>query len=96
MSGRTVPTFLPTPEEPVAGVHRSAEAQTKARTQTLPDGTPAHSYQGLLAHLGTRTRTRNTMEITGTTGAFDLLAILTPTQHQAAALIQDHINNHRK
>nr|WP_246223601.1 IS1634 family transposase [Pseudarthrobacter psychrotolerans] len=84
----------PTPEEPVAGVHRSAEAQTKARTQTLPDGTPAHSYQGLLAHLGTRTR--NTVEITGTTGSFDLLAMPTPTQHQAAAHIQDHIHNQRK
>ncbi|WP_434616395.1 IS1634 family transposase [Arthrobacter sp. A5] len=78
----------PVPEEPVASVHRSIAAQTKAHTQKLADGTPARSYQGLLTHLATRTR--NTMNIIGTTGTFELLAVPTPIQHQAAILIQDH------
>jgi hypothetical protein len=84
----------PTPEEPVASVHRSTAAARKASTRTLDDGTPARSYQALLRHLGTRTR--NTMKMTGTTGTFDLLAVPTETQHQAAALIHNHATNYRK
>lgn len=84
----------PTPEEPVASVHRSAAARTKAHTRKLPDGTAPYSYQSLLTHLGTRSR--NTMKTTSAANTFELLAVPTPTQHQATALIQNHLKNHRK
>ncbi|RJT91294.1 transposase, partial [Arthrobacter frigidicola] len=79
---------------PVASVNRSAAAQRKASTQKLDDGNAAHSYQALLRHLATRTRT--TMKRNGTTGTFDLLAVPTETQHQAMTLIHDHAATYKK
>lgn len=46
----------PTPVDPVAPAQRSQAAAAKAATKTTTDGLPAHSYQNLLAHLGTLTR----------------------------------------
>ena len=46
----------PTPIDPVAPAKRSQAAAAKAATKTTTDGLPAHSYQSLLAHLGTLTR----------------------------------------
>ena len=79
----------PVPVEPVAAVHRSTAAADKASTRKLPDGSPAMDYQSLLNHLGTRTR--NTMNVIGSSGSFDLLAVPTPVQHRAMVLIQDHL-----
>src|SRR5579863_2290013 len=43
----------PAPANPVAPAKRSAPAQAKASHQHDQDGRPYHSFQGLLAHLGT-------------------------------------------
>lgn len=40
-----------TPRDPVAPAKRSAAAEEKALSRTLPDGTPAHSFSTLLAEL---------------------------------------------
>ena len=40
----------------VSPAKRSQAAAAKAATKTTTDGLPAHSYQSLLAHLGTLTR----------------------------------------
>lgn len=39
--------------DPVAPAQRSAAARRKAQARTLIDGSPVHSFQTLLAHLGT-------------------------------------------
>lgn len=41
---------------PVAPATRSAQAERKALTHTLPDGTPAHSFRTLLEELSTIVR----------------------------------------
>jgi hypothetical protein len=46
----------PGPVDPVAPAARSGAAERKASNKTTTDGQPAHSYQDLLAHLGTLTR----------------------------------------
>jgi hypothetical protein len=42
--------------DPVAPAKRSADAERKALTHTLPDGTPAHSFRTLLEELSTIVR----------------------------------------
>jgi hypothetical protein len=42
--------------DPVAPAKRSAEAERKALTHTLPDGTPAHSFRTLVEELSTIVR----------------------------------------
>ena len=74
--------------DPVAPAGRSAEADQKAHTHTLADGTPAHSFRTLLEELSTLVR--NTC---GTPGpveyspTFDLLTTPTPLQRHALELI---------
>lgn len=84
----------PTPDNPVTKATRPPHAHTKASTRTLTDGSLARSIQTLLNHLATRTR--NTLQATGTTATFDLTALPTPTQREAQNLINQHTATHRK
>lgn len=84
----------PTPANPVTAATRSPQAQAKASKRTLPDGTPAHSYQSLLRHLATRTR--NTLRANGTEATFELTTLPTPAQRQATELIDHHLQTHGK
>ena len=68
--------------DPVAKAIRSPQAQQKAQTKRTATGSPAHSYQTLLAELGTQTR--NTIRLHGHTGTFEKLT--QPTELQAQAL----------
>ena len=72
----------PDSQDPVAKAVRSPEAERKARTKRTSDGEPAHSYQTLLAELGTQTRNRT--RIAGRTDTFEKLT--QPTTLQARAL----------
>lgn len=83
----------PTPDNPVTTATRSPEAEHKASTRTLDDGTAAHSFQSLLTHLATRTR--NTLRTADTDATFDLTALPTPTQRQATELIDKHLTKWR-
>lgn len=84
----------PIPENPVTAATRSPEAERKASTGTLHDGTPAHTFRTLLGHLATRTR--NTLRAQGTESTFELMALPTPVQRQALDLIDRHLQTHRK
>jgi hypothetical protein len=75
----------PWAEDPVAPAERSPAAEHKARTQRLPDGGPVHSFSTLLAQLATLTKNRLRL-LDGITG-FEKLAIPTPLQRQALALL---------
>jgi len=73
--------------DPVAPAERSAAALTKARTGRLPDGTTVHSFRTLLAELGTLTRNRVVPAGAPDEAAFELVAIPTPLQARALALL---------
>jgi Transposase DDE domain len=75
----------PMPASPVAPARRSAAAQAKASRQHDQHGRPYHSFQGLLAHLGTLTR--NELRFAGTPAAVPVLAEPTSEQRQAFELI---------
>ena len=72
-------------DNPVAPAHRSTDAATKAARKTTDTDLPTHSYQGLLAHLGTLTR--NQVRFAGTDTPVPILAQPTPTQRQAFQLL---------
>jgi hypothetical protein len=75
----------PTRTDPVAPAAKSQAAQRKTLTQTSTKGLPLHSYQGLLAHLGTLTR--NDVQY-GTNGPIiPTLAEPTPVQRRAFQLL---------
>jgi Transposase DDE domain len=72
--------------DPVAPAQRSAAAHRKATRQRLDDGTPAHSFRTLLAHLGTLTRDQ--VVFTDPAGAtIHKLTSPTPTQRRAFELV---------
>jgi hypothetical protein len=72
--------------DPVAPAQRSASAQRKALTRTLPDATPVHSFQTLLAELSSIVR--NTCRIPGENSAsFTLLTTANPKQQRALDLL---------
>jgi hypothetical protein len=76
----------PDRDNPVAPARRSAAATTKAaRKTTTNTDLRTHSYQGLLAHLGTLTR--NQVRFTGTQAAVPVLAEPTDTQREAFRLL---------
>lgn len=83
----------PVPEDPVIKAERSPAATRKASTRTLANQSAAYSFQGLLGHLGTRTR--NTVAVDAVEGSFELLAMPTTTQHRAMELINKHLKTHR-
>jgi hypothetical protein len=72
--------------DPVAPAQRSAAAHRKATRHRLDDGTPAHSFRTLLAHLGTLTRDQ--VVFTDPAGAtIHKLTSPTPTQRRAFELV---------
>jgi transposase len=75
--------------DPVAPAKRSNEATLKARSHTLPDGTPVHSFQSLMEVLATVVR--NTCRTQGRdddSPTFALVTTPTPTQQRALALLE--------
>jgi hypothetical protein len=77
----------PAPADPVAPATRSAAATAKASQHQLHDGTPAHSFHTLLAHLATLTR--DDIVFADPAGVhIQKLTSPTPTQHRAFQLIQ--------
>ncbi len=76
--------------DPVAPAKRSRAAQTKARTHTLPDGTPAHSFATLLGELATIVK--NTCLATPPdqpASTFEAVTRADPKQQQALNLLQN-------
>ena len=73
----------------MAPAERCEAALQKARTQTLPDGTPAHSFRTLLEDLSTIVR--NTC-VTGSgktpTPAFPMVTTANATQQHALQRLQ--------
>jgi len=75
-------------DDPVAPAERSDAALAKAQTQRLPDGTPVHSFGTLLSELGTLTRNRVVPAGAPDEAAFEIVAIPTPLQARALALLE--------
>jgi len=76
--------------DPVAPAERSAPAHAKARTHTLPDGTPAHSFATLLAELSTIVK--NTCLATPPdqpASTFEAVTRANPKQQHALDLLQN-------
>jgi transposase len=73
--------------DPVAPATRSAAAQDKASSHTLPDGTPAHSFATLMSELATVMRnTCRTPDAATNAPTFDILTIAPPLHKRALAL----------
>ena len=70
---------------PVAPARRPASADAKASRQHDQDGSPCHSFPGLLAHLATLTR--NELRFAGAPATVPVLAEPTSQQRQAFELI---------
>ncbi|MCE2392483.1 MAG: transposase, partial [Proteobacteria bacterium] len=65
--------------DPVAPAKRSAAAERKARTGTLDDGTPAHSFRTLLEELSTIVRnTCRTPQAGAAVPTFDIVTSANP------------------
>lgn len=75
----------PTRLDPVGDAHPSTSAKAKAATKRNGTGEPVQSYQSLLEHL--KTLTRSTCRIAGTSVTFDKLSEPTPTQRRVFELI---------
>ena len=71
--------------DPVAPAPRSAAAKRKERTKRTADGGAVHSFQTLLAHLGTLVKNRVTPG--GTHTPFDMLTQPTQLQTRAFSLL---------
>ena len=70
---------------PDAPAERSPQAERKAGTQPLPDGTSVHSFSTLLNELATLTKNR--LRLGHDEARFDKLAEPTPLQQRAFALL---------
>jgi len=77
----------PTRPDPVAPAPRSETAIRKYRTQRTADGFPVHSFQTLLASLGTLVKNRVVPRGGDQRAAFDLLTQPTPLQQRAFDLL---------
>jgi transposase len=74
--------------DPVAPAKRSAAAQSKASTHTLPDGTAAHSFATLMNELATVVRnTCRTPDSAPDAPTFDVITIAPPLHQRALALV---------
>jgi len=73
--------------DPVAPAKRSAAATTKAQTNSLPDGSPARTFKGLLEHLATITLNTCIHPATGVT--FPMTTSPNPTQQKALDLLKN-------
>jgi hypothetical protein len=75
--------------DPVAPAKRSAAAQDKASSHTLPDGTPAHSFSTLMEALATVVRnTCRTPDSAPEAPTFDIVTTAQPLHQRALALAQ--------
>jgi hypothetical protein len=75
--------------DPVAPAQRSAVAQNKASSHSLPDGTPAHSFATLMGELATVVRnTCRSPDAAPDAPTFDILTIAQPLHQRALALAQ--------
>jgi transposase len=70
--------------DPVAPAKRSAAAEEKVVTKTLPDGTPAHSFRTLMQDLSTIVR--NTCRAPGAPAAPPFAVVTTPSAAQQRAM----------
>jgi hypothetical protein len=74
--------------DPVAPAQRSAQAERKAHTHTLSDGTPAHSFRTLLEELSTIVRnTCRTAKASPQVPTFTIVTQANPIQQRALALL---------
>lgn len=71
--------------DPVTPARRSTAATVKARTGTLPDGTPTRTFKGLLEHLATITQ--NTCKHPATGVTFPMTTSPNATQQKALDLL---------
>ena len=78
--------------DPVAPAQRSAQAERKAHTHTLSDGTPAHSFRTLIEELSSIVRnTCRTAKASPQAPTFTIVTQANPVQQRALALL-DTIN----
>ena len=78
-----------TSRDPVAPAERSDEARDKAASHLLPDGTPAHSFATLMAHLATIVRnTCRTLPAEAGTPTFEVTTTSNALQQRALGLVQ--------
>jgi Transposase DDE domain len=75
----------PWADDPVAPAQRSPQAERKAQTQRLPDGSPVYSFKTLLNELATLTKNR--LRLQGGDASFDKVTEPTPLQQRALALL---------
>jgi hypothetical protein len=73
--------------DPVAKAERSPTARAKDQTKQTPDGLPVHSFRSLLGELATLTQNRCVPHGADDGAAFTLLAVPTPLQTRAFALL---------
>ena len=74
--------------DPVAPAKRSAQAEHKAHTHTLSDGTPAHSFRTLLEELATIVRnTCRTVKAPAQAPTFTIVTQPNPIQQRALQLL---------
>jgi hypothetical protein len=73
--------------DPVAPVRPSSSAQNKKTTRLTPDGLPIHSFNTLLAALGTRCQNRYRLTSDPSVPPFYLLTELTALQQHAFELL---------
>ena len=78
--------------DPVSPALASPTTRAKAATKHTETGEPVHSYQSLLEHL--KTLTRSTCRIAGSDMTFDKLSEPTPTQRRVFDLIAKPIPLH--
>jgi hypothetical protein len=74
--------------DPVAPAKASSSAQAKKAAKTTADGTPLHSFDSLLAELGTRCRNRCRLPGAPDQQAFHRLTQATDFQKKALGLLQ--------
>ena len=70
--------------DPVAPAKRSEEAEEKAESKVLADGTPVHSFRTALADLSTIVR--NTCRTPAAPSAPQFAVVTTPTREQQRAI----------
>jgi transposase len=74
--------------DPVAPAKRSAKAEHKAHTHTLPDGTVAHSFRTLIEELATIVRNTCRARDAAEAPPFPLITQASPTQRRALDLLE--------
>jgi hypothetical protein len=73
--------------DPVAPAMPSASAKAKKADRQTPEGLPVHSFDTLLAHLGTRTRNTCRLQSEPSGATFDQVTDPTPVQSRAMELL---------